>query len=269
MPDTWSRHDWKLPATLTCQREGEIAILELNRPMKRNAISMDMMDGLRMFFSDLADDVKGVVIGCEGDNFSAGLDLSELTEKDAAEGVLHSQLHQRALQEVQYARVPVVAALKGAVVGAGLEIASAAHIRVAEPTTYYGLPEGTRGIFLGAGGSVRVSRLLGVARVIDMMMTGRTLNARDGYMFGLSQYLVEDGQGLETAVGIARRAAANATVSTFAMINALPRIAEMGQENGLFAELLMAGIAQAAPEAKERLRAFLEKRAAKVARPEL
>jgi len=267
MSNAWSKHGAQLPKSLAYRRDGEVAVLTLNRPAKRNAIAIEMMDGLKLFFTDHVDDVRAVVITGEGDNFSAGLDLNELTEKDAAEGVLHSAQSQRALDVVQYARVPVVAALKGAVIGAGLEIASAAHIRVAEPSTYYGLPEGTRGIFVGAGGSVRITRLIGTARVIDMMMTGRTINANDGYVFGFSQYLVAEGQGLETAINVARRAAANASSSTYAIINALPRIAEMGPEQGLFTESLMAGVAQSSREAKERLAAFLAKKAAKVEKP--
>lgn len=263
----WSKHGATLPASLALKRDGEVAVLTLNRPAKRNAIAIEMMEGLRLFFTDHAEDIKAAVITGEGENFSAGLDLSELTEKDAAEGVLHSAQSQRALDAVQYARIPVVAALKGAVIGAGLEIAAASHIRVAEPSAYYGLPEGTRGIFVGAGGSVRITRLVGTARVVDMMMTGRTISASDGYIFGFSQYLVEEGKGRETAVAVARRAAANATMSTYAIINALPRITEMDPEQGLFTEALMAGVAQSSKEAKERLAAFLSKRAEKVARP--
>ncbi len=98
------------------------------------------------------------------------------------------------------------------------------------------------------------------------MMTGRTYGAEEGYQFGFSQYLVEPGAGLAKGVEIARRAAANAPLSNFAMIQALPRIMEMGPEEGLFAEALMVGVAQSSPEAKARLRDFLEKRGAKVTR---
>jgi enoyl-CoA hydratase/carnithine racemase len=93
-----------------------------------------------------------VVIAGRGDTFSAGLDLSELKEADAGEGMQHSLQHHRAFQEIQYARVPVVAVLHGAVIGAGLELASAVHLRVAERSTFYALPEGSRGIFLAAAG---------------------------------------------------------------------------------------------------------------------
>jgi (methylthio)acryloyl-CoA hydratase len=256
-------HD--LPPSIALEIRGEIAILHLDRVDKRNAIDLSIIHGLRRFFATLDETaVKAVVIAGRGDNFSAGLDLSELRESDAAEGMLHSLKHHETFHEVQYARVPVVAVLHGAVIGAGLELASAAHIRVAERSAYYALPEGRRGIFLGGGGSVRISRLIGVSRVTDMMMTGRTYGAEEGYKFGFSQYLVDDGEGLAKGVEIARRAAANAPLSNFAMIQALPRIMEMGPSEGLFTEALMVGIAQSSEEAKGRLRDFLEKRGAKV-----
>jgi enoyl-CoA hydratase/carnithine racemase len=97
-------------------------------------------------------------------------------------------------------------------------------------------------------------------------MTGRTYGAEEGYGFGFSQYLVEAGEGLAKGIEIARKAASNAPLSNFAMIQALPRIAEMGPDEGLFTESLTVGIVQSSAEAKKRLRDFLEKRGAKVAR---
>ena len=256
-----------LPDTLDLVMEGDIAVVHLNRAQKRNAIDLSIIEGLGAFFAALDQTkVKGVVIAGRGDNFSAGLDLSELKESDAGEGMLHSLAHHRTFREIQYAKVPVVAVLHGAVIGAGFELASSAHLRVAERSAFYALPEGQRGIFLGGGGSVRISRLIGVSRVTDMMMTGRTYGAEEGYQFGFSQYLVEPGAGLAKGIEVARRAAANAPLSNFAMIQALPRIMEMGPEEGLFTEALMVGVAQSSPEAKARLRDFLEKRGAKVTR---
>ena len=92
--------------------------------------------------------------------------------------------------------LPVVSVLRGAVIGGGLELAAATHIRLAEPSTFYALPEGQRGIFVGGGGSIRIPRLIGVARMADMMLTGRTYGAADGGAIGLSQYLPAEGQGL-------------------------------------------------------------------------
>jgi enoyl-CoA hydratase/carnithine racemase len=150
------------------------------------------------------------------------------------------------------------------VVGGGLELAASCHLRVADASAYYGLPEGQRGIFVGGGGSARIPRLMGVARMTDLMMTGRVLDAQEGVQVGLSQYLVPEGEALAKAMALAERVAGNAPMSNFAVMHALPRIADQTQSEGLFTESLMAAVAESTPEAQDRLRAFLEGRAGKV-----
>jgi enoyl-CoA hydratase/carnithine racemase len=169
-----------------------------------------------------------------------------------------------AFDQVQFGSVPVVALLHGAVVGGGLELASSTHIRVAEASAYFGLPEGQRGLFVGGGGSARIPRLMGVARMSDMMLTGRVYDAQEGLAAGLVQYVVPDGQGFAKALDLAQRIAQNAPLSNYAVTHALPRIADQSQSEGLFTESLMAAVAESTPDAKDRLRAFLEKRAGKV-----
>jgi enoyl-CoA hydratase/carnithine racemase len=210
--------------------------------------------------------VGAAVIDGEGEHFCAGLDLSEIKERDAGQGMHHSRMWHAALQEVQYGRVPVVAALHGAVVGGGLELAAACHIRVADESTFYALPEGSRGIFVGGGGSVRIPRLIGAARMTDMMLTGRVYDAAEGERAGLAQYLVPKGEALPRALAIAERVAQNAPLTNYALMHALPRIAEQPADQGYLTEALMSAIVQSAPEAKERVRAFLEGRAGKVAK---
>ena len=190
--------------------------------------------------------------------------MSELKERDAAEGVFHSRSWHVALDAVEFGPVPVIAALHGAVVGGGLELASSCHIRVADASTFYALPEGTRGIFVGGGGAVRVPKLIGASRMTDMMLTGRVYNAVDGERLGFAQYLVDAGGALDKALELAERIAGNARMTNFALTHVLPRIAEQPADHGLMTEALMASIAQSAPEAKARVRAFLEGKAAKV-----
>lgn len=249
---------------LSFERQDEIAIVRLERPAKRNALNDELILALRDCFQNLPAGVGAVVLDGAGEHFCAGLDLSELKERDAGQGVLHSRMWHQALDSLQAGPVPVVAALHGAVIGGGLELASACHIRVADSTTFYALPEGTRGIFVGGGGSVRIPKLIGVARMTDMMMTGRVYKADEGERAGFAQYLVAEGQAFEKAVELARRIATNAPLTNYALMHALPRIAEQPADHGFFTESLMAGIAQDAPAAKERVRAFLEGRAAKV-----
>ena len=126
-------------------------------------------------------------------------------------------------------------------VGGGLELASACHIRVADETTFYALPEGSRGIFVGGGGSVRIPQLIGAARMTDMMLTGRVYNAEDGERAGFAQYLVPQGQAFDKALELAKRVAQNAPLTNYALMHALPRIAEQPADQGFFTEALMAG----------------------------
>ena len=177
----------------------------LNRPAKRNALNDGIILAIGDCFSKLPDGIGAVVIHGVGDHFSSGLDLSELSEHDATDGLRHSQMWHRVFDRIQYSRVPVIAALKGAVIGGGLELACAAHIRVAEPSAYFALPEGQRGIFVGGGGSVRLPRLIGVARMTDMMLTGRVYSATEGASYGFAQYLTEAGGALPKALELAER----------------------------------------------------------------
>jgi len=249
---------------LQVEAAGAVCHLRLNRPAKRNAMSDTLVAQLHTAFVNLPPEVRVVVLSGEGDHFCAGLDLSELGERSVAGGIAHSRSWHAAFEQIQFGRVPVIAVLHGAVVGGGLELASSAHIRVAEHSAFYGLPEGQRGLFVGGGGSARIPRLIGVARMADMMLTGRVLDAHEGQAAGLSTYLVEPGQGLAKAMELAQKIAANAELSNFAVMHALPRIADMAQSEGLFVESLMAAIAQGDEAAKDRMRAFLEGRAGKV-----
>ncbi|MDR7376598.1 enoyl-CoA hydratase/carnithine racemase [Rhodoferax ferrireducens] len=244
--------------------EQEVAVIRLSRPAKRNALNDGLVLALRNLMDGLPSSVRAAVIDGEGEHFCSGLDLSELKERDAGQGLQHSRMWHAALERVQFGPVPVVAALHGAVVGGGLELASACHIRVADESTFYALPEGSRGIFVGGGGAVRIPRLIGTARMTDMMMTGRVYNAVDGERVGFAQYLVPTGQAFTKAFELAERIAQNAPLTNYALMHALPRIAEQPSDQGLMTEAMMAAIAQSAPEAKARVRAFLDGKAAKV-----
>jgi len=249
---------------LRIEQQGAVCHVQLARAAKRNALNDTLIERLRETFSTLPASVRAVVLSGEGEHFCAGLDLSALSERSVAEGITHSRSWHNAFEQIQFGRVPVVAVLRGAVVGGGLELASAAHIRVAEASTFYALPEGQRGLFVGGGGSARIPRLIGAARMADMMLTGRVYGAEDGARIGLSQYVVPEGAGLATGFELAEKIASNAPLSNFAVLHALPRIAEMGQAEGLFAESLMAAIAQGDDGAKTRMKAFLDGKAPKV-----
>ena len=249
---------------LRITRAGPVLHLQLNRPAKRNALSDPFIQQLHTVFVNMPEGVRAVMISGQGSHFCTGLDLSELVARDIDSAVQHSRMWHAAFDAVQFGPVPVVAVLHGAVVGGGLELASACHIRVAEDSAYFGLPEGQRGIFVGGGGSARIPRLIGVARMSDLMLTGRVYDAQEGLQAGLVQYVVGAGEGLAKGMALAQRIATNAQMSNYAVMQALPRIADQAQGLGLFTESLMAAIAESTPQAQERLKDFLEGRAAKV-----
>jgi enoyl-CoA hydratase/carnithine racemase len=249
---------------LLVNQEGEVLYVKINRPAKRNAVNDALILGLEQIFSNIPMGVKCAIILGVGDHFSAGLDLSELKERDIIEGLNHSRMWHRVLEKIQFGTVPVVAVLHGACVGGGLEIACACHIRVAEKSTFYALPEGQRGIFVGGGASVRLPKLIGMARMADMMFTGRVIKAEEGMAMGFSQYVTDGGEGLEKGIEIAKKICQNAEATNYALMHVLPRIVDSGQTEGLMMESLIAAITSSSPEAKKRLGDFLEGRAKKV-----
>jgi (methylthio)acryloyl-CoA hydratase len=249
------------------QLRGPVAVIALDRPEKRNAISDRVVEALAEAVARAAVEARAAVIHGRGPHFCAGLDLAEHVDKPMIDAVKGSRRWHRVFDQIERGGIPFVAALNGAVVGGGFELAAAAHVRVAETSAFFALPEGSRGIFVGGGGSVRIARLIGAARMGDMMLTGRVLKAADMELWGGVTYVVPDGAALPRAIEIAEATAQNAEMSNYAILNALPRIQDMSSEDGLFVESIMSAMTSATPEARERLRAFLEKRAAKVAAP--
>ncbi len=253
---------------ITFEMDGNVAMIGLNRPHKRNAINIEFIEAIGVAVRRAEAEAKAAVIYGHGDHFSAGLDLAEFAKKTPIEGVHISRRWHAIFTEMQRGTIPWIGALHGAVIGGGLELASSVHIRVAERSAFFALPEGQRGIFVGGGGSVRIARLLGVARMTDLMLTGRVLSSEEGERYNLCQYLVEPGQAKVKALELAKIAASNAFLSNYSVINALPRIQDMSTDDGLFVEAFIASFTQTSPEAEERLRAFVEKRAARLNVPE-
>ncbi len=252
---------------LSYEIRGDVAIIGLNRPAKRNAISDAFIEELADAIRRAEREAKAGVIHGHGPHFCAGLDLAEHVSKTPFEGVHGSRRWHEVFGWIQRGKLPWFAALHGAVVGGGLELASCAHVRVADRSAFFALPEGQRGIFVGGGASVRTARLMGVARMTDMMLTGRAVDVDTAERWNLVQYVVDEGEALNKAIDLAAHAATNAEISTYAIIHALPRIQDMGVDDGLFVESFIASFTATSPEAEERLNAFLQKKAGKVTRP--
>lgn len=247
-------------------RESGVWIVTLNRPAKRNALDAATIEELVEFFSTAPQaGVRSVVLAGAGDHFCAGLDLIEHHREDRSPAeFMHICLRwHEAFNKMEYGGVPVIAALQGAVVGGGLELASSAHIRVADRSAYFALPEGQRGIFTGGGATIRVADLVGKARMIDMMLTGRVWKGDAAVDIGLAQYLVE-GSAFDKAVELAEKAAANLPLTNFAICSAISHMQNMSALDAAYAEATVAGIVNTQPAARARLAAFADKTAARV-----
>jgi enoyl-CoA hydratase/carnithine racemase len=250
-------------ALLNITIDGAIATVAFNRPEKRNAVNDAVIAELAAFFGAPPKGVRVAILTGSGGHFCAGLDLAEHAERSAEDGVYHSRNGHRVMDLIQFGGLPVVSALFGAVIGGGLEIAAATHVRIAEPDTIFQLPEGRRGIFVGGGATVRVGRILGADRMTEMMLTGRKYGAQDGMALGLAHYAVAKGGALTKARELAAEVASNAPLSNYLMIQAVSRIQNMSAQDGLFTESLSAALAESSPDAKEGMNAFLQKRAPK------
>jgi enoyl-CoA hydratase/carnithine racemase len=239
---------------------GRIAVLTLNRPEKRNAVSEALIEDINRFFNTPPREALAVVLRANGDHFCAGLDLSQHKERNVDEAFDISRYWHRTFDLIQYCGLPVVAAMHGAVMGGGLELATTAHVRVAEPSTMYQLPEGRRGIYVGGGASIRVARVLGPGRMTEMMLTGRRLDAEEGQQLGLSHYLVETGEAFDKAMELAETISGNAPLANKMMLNTIQRVDRMGESEGYYVESLASALTQASDDAQQGMRAFLEKR---------
>ena len=249
---------------LHVEQDGPILIVHLDRAAKRNAVNDALLASLARLFDAPPKDAKVIVLAGRGDHFCAGLDLAEHEQRDAFGVMQHSQGWHKVFERIQFGTLPVVSALHGGVIGGGLELAAATHVRVADSTAFFALPEGQRGIFVGGGATVRVGRIIGAGRLVEMMLTGRTYKAEEGLQLGLAHYVVEPGQALAKAMELAGKIAGNAPLSNYAILNAIPRIDDMSMKDGLFTESLMTALTQTSDEAGQRLRAFLERRQPRV-----
>lgn len=248
--------------TILLEREGLVGRLTLNRPDKRNAVNATMIGEIAEAFACGLAGAEALVLAGAGTSFSAGLDLAEHAGRSAEQTMAISARWHRVIETIGRGPPAVIVALTGHVIGGGLEIAAAAHIRIAEADCHFALPEGRHGIFVGGGASVHVGRLIGTSRLMEMMLTGRTIDADEALRIGLVHYVVPPGTALQRALDVATTVAGNAPLSNMMILQALPRIAAMAPTEGLFTESLAVALTQSSDDARERMMQFLEKRSA-------
>ncbi|GLT02654.1 enoyl-CoA hydratase [Sphingobium jiangsuense] len=256
---------------VTYELDGNIAKIGLNRPAKRNALSSALLRQLEEAINRAGEEARVGLLFSHNEHFSGGMDLAEaqswVTDHSryldmrvgtAAKGRPHDHLAR--------GRIPFVAAISGACVGGGLELATSCHVRVGDETSFFALPEGQRGFYIGGGGSVRIARLLGVARMTDMMLTGRVLSAEEGERYNLLQYCVPKGEHIKRATSLAHRIAENAPLVNWAVVHGLPRIQDCSYDDGLFIEGVFSQISMGS-ESAERIEEFVSGRARPLVKP--
>jgi (methylthio)acryloyl-CoA hydratase len=250
------------PKYITVEQDDAITVVTLNREDKRNCINEQMLEEIDAAFRNPPQGTRCFVLAGKGPHFCSGLDLKEHFDKNRTpiEFMKLSQDWHKAFDQIQFGGIPVVAVLQGAVVGGGLELASATHVRIAEPSTFFALPEGQRGIFTGGGATVRVARIITPARMVDMMLAARTFDAEKAVALGLAHELAAAGAGLARARELAKQIATYPPTTNFAITTGISRINDMSSTDGLFAEALLQAAVQTNPDIQERLAAFLGKK---------
>lgn len=248
-------------AMLHIEVDGPVATLTMNRPDKRNAMCEELLELLNAFFSTPPKNVRVVILKGTHGHYCSGLDLSEHVHRSAEDNLHHSRHWHSVMHKIRFGGLAVVSVMFGAVIGGGLELAASTHVRIAEPSSIFQLPEGRRGIFVGGGATAHIGRLLGADRMTEMMLTGRKYSADEGLALGLAHYSVGEGDALPLAQTLAGKISRNAPMSNYLMIQSISRISDMSREDGLYTESLAAALSQTTPDAEEGLKAFLEKRA--------
>ena len=255
--------------TIRLEREGAVAILTIDRPEVRNALDFETSDELveawRSFRDD--DDLRAAILTGAGDRaFCAGADLRGVAE--FYRNLTSAERLRRAEQLPGLGGItrnlaidkPVVAAINGHCLAGGLEIALACDLRIASENATFGLPEATRGILPGAGGTQRLPRLVGPERALDLILTGRRIDAREAERMGLVGRVVPFDRLRDEALALASQIAANAPLAVRAAKAAVWRGLDLPLAEGLRLEQLLAEPVRQSEDAQEGPRAFLEKR---------
>ncbi len=236
-----------------------IATLTINRPDKLNALNSDVLNELAEAFKKvhINEDIKAVLLTGAGEKaFVAGADIKELADLDERSGRMASQKGQQIFQAIEDSRKPVIAVVNGYALGGGAELAMACHLRVAGPNAVFGLPEVGLGLIPGYGGTQRLTHIVGRARSLEIILTGRQLKAEEAFQMGLVNK-VADKDAMEESRALLEKILKNGPL---AIRNAIKAVYHADDASGFQVEADLFGILCASEDAKEGTTAFLEKR---------
>ncbi|AHC52309.1 enoyl-CoA hydratase [Sulfolobus acidocaldarius SUSAZ] len=240
-------------------KDKKIGIIKLNRPDRLNAINFKMVDDLVNALDELEKSpVKVVIITGEGKAFSAGADVKEMVDTPLKEIVLKG--HMPLWEKMRSFKKPVIAAVNGVAAGGGLELAMACDIIIASESAKFGQPEINLGIIPGAGGTQRLTRTVGKYNAMKIVLTGELISAKEAKDMGLVVKVVPDGSLIDEAIRLANEIASKPLFSLILAKEAVNRALETNLQQGLDIERRNFYVALASEEAKEGMKAFLEKR---------
>ncbi len=245
------------------ERRDAIAIIRLNRPEKLNALSRAMLEDLSDAFQHLEKqtDLRAVILTGSGEAaFCAGTDINELAGLDQNEARAASERGQAVCNQIENCPVPVIAAVNGIAAGGGCELALACHLRIASTNAQFTLPEIKLGVIPGYGGTQRLPREIGYGRALEVMLTGKTLSAEQGYQFGLVNQVTDPADLLTVAESLAKDISKLAPLAIRACLKAVTHGLELPLQEGLALEAELFASLFGTDDMREGTSAFLEKR---------
>jgi enoyl-CoA hydratase len=253
-------------STVQLEREADgIALVTVNRPDKLNALNAETVSCLDAVLREVAadDDIRAVILtGAGGKAFVAGADIAELSRMGPVDGVQVSRAGQATFRVLERMPKPVIAAVNGFALGGGLELALACHIRLASSRARFGLPEVKLGIIPGYGGTVRLPRLVGRGRALEMMLTGEMIDAAEAFRIGLVNRVEEPDALLDAARALARTMIANGPIAIALALEAVDRGVSTTIDDAQILESNLFGLLASTQDMREGMQAFLEKRKA-------
>lgn len=250
---------------LQIERKDAVATVVVNRPEKLNALNAATVTEFERCFRSLREDdtVRGIIVTGAGEKaFVAGADIGELAKMGPISGVRVSRQGQDAFRFLETMPKPVIAAVNGFALGGGLELALACHIRVASENARFGLPEVKLGIIPGYGGTVRLPRLVGRGRALELMLTGEMIGADEAHRIGLVNRVVPQVELMREAEALLQKILANGPIAVALALESVDRGLDTTLEDGLVLESNLFGLLAATEDMREGMQAFLEKRPA-------
>jgi len=250
---------------LIYEKKDGIAYVTFNRPKVLNALNRKTVEELQDALWDARDDASARVLiltGAGEKSFVAGADISELAQRTPVDGKDFSLFGQSVFHLLETMGKPSICAINGFALGGGCELALCCTIRIASKTAKLGQPEVKLGIIPGYGGTQRLARLCGKGVAHELCLTGEMITAEQAQRIGLVNHVYEPAELLPAAEAMAKMMISNAPVAVKYTMEAIARGVEMAQEEGLFLEATLFGLACATEDMREGTRAFLEKRQA-------